>query len=67
MANFAMLFCSDSEGVPRQGRDTLAFSGRYQIPLFWLASLRTADVRYAVDAEGDNGMNSDSISRMSRA
>lgn len=53
MANFSMLFCSDSEGTPRQGRDKLAYSGRYQIPLFWLASLRSSDVRYVLDKEGD--------------
>lgn len=53
MANFSMLFCSDSEGTSRQGRDKLAYSGRYQIPLFWLASLRSSDVRYVIDKEGD--------------
>jgi hypothetical protein len=53
VANFSMLFCSDSEGTPRQGRDKLTYSGRYQVPLFWLASLRPSDVRYVIDKEGD--------------
>jgi hypothetical protein len=53
MANVSLLFCSDHEGVPQQGRDDIAFFGRYQIPLFWLASARTKDIQYVVDDVGD--------------
>lgn len=53
MSNLAYLMTARSLGAPHPDRKGLQRVGRYQVPLFWLACIRPADVRRAFDEDNE--------------
>lgn len=54
MANLSYLYELSSKRMPLDDQDHLRATGRYFIPLFWLATFEKTDIDNFVDEEGNN-------------